>query len=282
MRIKRILGEPMLHFVLIGLALFAIYHRLSPYQPGDSRIVISQGVVDDLISQHVAVRGRPPSDRELRQAIDTYVREEILYREGAALGLDRDDAVVKRRVRQKLEVMAEENASSAAPTDAELTAYLAANKNKFMQPAMLTFEQIFVGHASSSPEIRLVAARVRDAVERGDNPERFGTASLLPQGMTNVPADLLARNFGDEFATALEQAPLGKWIGPIEGSFGSHFAKVTARTASWLPKLDDVRDKVVREWENERRQRARDQEYAKMRAKYQIDVEAQVPQGVRP
>src|SRR5512134_944902 len=279
MRIRRLLGEPMLHFVLIGIALFAAYNWLSPARSGGNRIVVTQGVVDDLITQHVAARGRAPSATELDHLVEAWVREEILYREGVALGLDRDDIVVKRRVRQKLEVMAEEDASTAAPTDADLAAYLSAHPDRFVQPALLTFDQIFVGHATAGPEVRLAVARVRDAVQRGDDLDRLGKSSLLPQRMTQVPADLVARDFGTAFVEALEHAPIGAWTGPIEGSFGSHFARVTARTPSWAPQLDDVRDQVVREWENARRQRARDEGYAKMRSKYDVGVEARDPDG---
>ena len=272
----------MLHFLLIGVALFVAYNRLSPGRSSANRIVITQNVVGDLITQHVAARGRPPSATELRHLIDAYVRDEILYREGVTLGLDRDDIVVKRRVRQKLEVMAEEDASTAAPTDADLAVYLSAHQDRFIQPAVLTFEQIFIGHATAGPEVRLAVARVRDALQRGDDLDRFGKASLLPQRLTQVPADLVARDFGNSFAEALEQAPIGTWTGPIEGSFGSHFARVTARTPSWVPPLEEVRGQVVREWENERRQRARDESYAKMRAKYNVGIEATVPGGEQP
>lgn len=282
MAIRRLLGEPMLHFLLIGIALFVAYNRLSPGRSSGSRIVISQGVVDDLVTQHVAARGRLPSDTELRHLIDAYVRDEILYREGVALGLDRDDIVVKRRVRQKLEVMAEEDASTVAPTDADLAVYLSAHQDRFVQPAVLTFEQIFVGHVTPGPEVRLVVARVRDAIQRGDALDRIGKASLLPQRVTQVPADLIARDFGTAFAAALEHAPIGRWIGPIEGSFGSHFACVTARTPSWVPQLEDVRDQVVREWENERRQRAREQGYATMLARYNVAIEATVRGSEQP
>src|SRR5512143_439772 len=148
MRIRRILGEPMLHFLLIGVALFAIYNRL-PGRSGVDRIVVTEGVVDDLVTQHVAARGRAPSPGELRHLVDAWVRDEVLYREGVTRGLDRDDLVVKRRVRQKVEVMAEEDASTAAPSDADLTAYLSAHQARFVQPAVLSFEQIFVGHGTS-------------------------------------------------------------------------------------------------------------------------------------
>src|SRR4029453_16614744 len=101
---------------------------MSPRESGGHRIVITQGVVDDLVTQHVAARGREPSSTELKHLIETYVRDEILYREGVKPGVDGDDIVVKRRVRQKIEMIAEEDASTRAPTDADLSAYLTANQ----------------------------------------------------------------------------------------------------------------------------------------------------------
>src|SRR6187399_2363653 len=153
MHIRKLLGEPMLHFLLIGIALFGAYRWMAPGDSGGRRIVISQGVVNDLVTQHVAARGREPSVVELNHLIESYVREEILYREGVRLGLDRDDIVVKRRVRQKIEMIAEEDASTGAPTDADLSAYLVANQARFVQPAILTFEQVFIGASTSGPDV---------------------------------------------------------------------------------------------------------------------------------
>src|SRR6185295_17567889 len=140
MRIRTLLAEPLLHFLLIGIALFGAYRWVAPSDSGGRRIVITQGVIDDLVTQHVAAKGREPSSTELSHLVESYVRDEILYREGARLGLDRDDIVVKRRVRQKIEVIAEEDAATRAPTDADLSAYLLANPARFVQPAILTFE----------------------------------------------------------------------------------------------------------------------------------------------
>src|SRR5512143_905389 len=105
---RKLLAEPMLHFVLIGITLFVAYKWLAPNSASRSRVVVTQAAVDDLITQHVSAKGRVPSPAELRHLVDSWVRDEILYREGVELGLDRDDIVVKRRVRQKVEVMAEE------------------------------------------------------------------------------------------------------------------------------------------------------------------------------
>ena len=280
MHLRRLLGEPMLHFLLIGIALFAAYQWMAPVDSDGRRIVITQGVVDDLVTQHVAARGREPSSTELRNLIESYVRDEILYREGVQLGLDRDDIVVKRRVRQKIELIAEEDASTRAPTDADLSAYLTANPARFVQPAALTFDQVFLGPSTAGPAVVHAVAVTGEALRRGADPQELGKPTLLPSRMTHTPADLVARDFGDAFAAALVKAPVGEWVGPIDSSFGTHYVRVSARTPAVNPPLGAVRDHVVREWENERRLRARTDAYAKMRSGYEVRIEAK-PQTER-
>jgi len=281
MRIRQLLGEPMLHFLLIGVALFAAYRWMSPDDSGGRRIVITQGVVDHLVTQHVAAKGRGPSSTELNHLIESYLRDEILYREGVRLGLDRDDIVVKRRVRQKLEVIVEEDASTRAPTDADLSAFLTANQARFVQPAILTFEQVFLGQPSSGPEVGRAVAVAREGLQRGVDPEKVGKPTLLPHRMTLTPADLVARDFGAGFATALEKLPVGEWAGPIDSSFGAHYVRVSDRTPAQAPQLAAVRDHVVREWEHERRERARNEAYTKMRGEYQVSIEPERATGRR-
>jgi len=276
MRIRKLLAEPMLHFLMIGIALFGAYRWTAPSDSGGRRIVITQGVVDDLVTQHVAVRGREPSARELNHLIDSYVHDEILYREGVRLGLERDDIVVKRRVRQKIEMIAEEDAATRAPTDADLSAYLLANQARFVQPAILTFEQVFIGESRSGPAVVQVVAVTREALRKGADSEQLGKPTLLPHHMTRTPADLVARDFGASFAAALEKVPVGEWVGPIDSSFGAHYVRVSDRTPAVAPQLAAMRDHVVREWENERRQRARRDAYTKMRGEYRVTIETEL------
>ncbi len=270
----------MLHFLVIGIALFTAYRWMAPGDSGGRRIVVTQGVVDDLVTQHVAAKGREPSSTELNHLIESYIRDEILYREGVRLGLDRDDIVVKRRVRQKIEMIAEEDASTA-PTDADLSAYLVANQARFVQPAILTFEQVFIGESTSGPGVVHAVAVTRKALWKGADAEELGKPTLLPHRITRTPADLVARDFGASFAAALEKVPVGEWVGPIDSSFGAHYVRVSDRTPAVAPQLADVRDHVVREWENERRQRARNDAYAKMRGEYTVSIETK-PSTERP
>src|SRR3954471_8928640 len=174
MRIRAVLGEPMLHFLLIGIVLFGVYRWVSPGDSSGRRIVITEGVVNDLVTQHVAAKGREPSSTELNHLVESYVRDEVLYREGVRLGLERDDIVVKRRVRQKIEMIAEEDASTRAPTDANLMESLTANQARFIQPAILSFDQVFIGESGSRPAVVRAVAIVREGLRSRTDPEKLG------------------------------------------------------------------------------------------------------------
>jgi len=172
--------------------------------------------------------------------------------------------------------MIAEEAAATAPTDADLSAYLAANQARFVQPAVFTFEQVFLGESRSGPAVVHVEAVTREALRRGADPEELGKPTLLPHRMTRTPDDLVARDFGASFVGALEHVPLGEWVGPIDSSFGAHYVRVSDRTPAAVPQLAAVRDHVVREWENERRQRARSDAYTKMRGEYQVSIETKL------
>jgi len=276
MRIRRLLHEPLLHFLLIGIALFVVHGMVAPPDRADT-IVVSEKIVDELAREHEVRWTRKPTDQELAGLVDAYVRDEILYREGLALGLDRDDAQIKRRVRQKFEVIAEEQGASEAPSDVDLNGYMTKNASRFTLPATVSFEQIFFDNVETPADVERAFAAARVAVARGADPSKLGQTSLLPNRVENTAQDLVARDFGAGFAQQIETAPLGQWSGPIASRFGAHLVRVTARTPAALPQLDRIRQVVAREWENERRANSRSDSYQKLRERYTVVIEAKRP-----
>ena len=273
MRMKRLFQEPILHFLLIGIALFVVHGQVSsPNRPGTS-IVVTVAMVDQMSREHEARWSRRPSEQELAGLVDAYVRDEILYREGLALGLDRDDALIKRRVRQKFEVITEEQGAREVPSDADLSAYVSRNAGRFHLPATVSFEQIFFDNGGSPADVERAVAAARVAIARGADPKRLGRAPMLPGHVEKTAQDLVARDFGAGFARQVETAPLGQWSGPIASSFGAHLVRVTARTPAALPKPEEIRRIVGREWENERRANARSETYQKLRDRYTVVIE---------
>jgi PPIC-type PPIASE domain len=275
--VRSVLREPILHFLLIGVVLFVAYGLITPVDKSGARIVVTQPMVDNLARQYQSLWSRPPSEQELAGLVDAYVRDEILFREGLALGLDRDDPVIKRRVRQKFEIMSEEQWAGAAPTDAELSAYLAQNAARFIQPARVSFEQVFFDGSQAVPVVERAVADARAALARGADPTRLGQPTMLPRRVDAAPLDLVARDFGAAFSEQLLKLPLGEWSGPQASGLGAHLVRVTARTPAALPPLQAVRQQVAREWENERRERSRNESYRQLRGRYAVVIEPKLP-----
>jgi len=273
-RIRRLLREPLFHFLLIGIALFVVHDQVAAPNRASKSIVVSEALVDQLAREYEARWTRKASDRELDALVEAHVRDEILYREGMALGLDRDDELIRRRVRQKFEVIAEEESARSMPSDADLEAYLTANAGRFIAPAKVSFEQIFFDAHGTPADLERAIDEARRALARGADPARLGQASMLPGRVEATAQPLVARDFGAEFARQLEAAPLGQWSGPIRSAFGAHLVRVTAREPAARPELDAVRQAVARDWEGERRESARDENYRKLRARYTVVIEA--------
>jgi hypothetical protein len=276
---RRVVREPLLHFLLLGLGLFLWFGRVAPDDDGARRIVVTQPQVDLLATQFAATWSRPATPMELRGLVDAYIRDEILYREGKALGLDLDDAVVKRRVRQKLDVIFEESLAQNPPTEADLAAYLREHPEAFRRPPVISFEQLYFGSGADSEERAAAAGK---ALGDGADPAGFGQATLLPGRMDDTPVDLVAREFGEQFAAKVAQLPLGQWSAPVISGFGVHLVRVQSLQAAELPSLAEVREVVAREWENARRQRAHDEALARLRQEYDVDVQARLPGSSPP
>lgn len=263
--------DPILHFLLIGGLLFWVYGRLAPMD--SERIVVTQAMVDELARQHQARWMRPATEKELANLVDAHVRDEVMYREGLTLGLDRDDPVIKRRVRQKLDVMFEEQLAAAAPSDTELSAHLARHAARFTRPASLSFEQIFFDGSAKEPTVEQAVAAAQGALARGVDVQALGQPTLLPRSVEQQPVDRVKRDFGAAFAERLNQLPEGVWNGPVASGLGTHLVRISARTPAVLPPLDEVRQQVLRDWENERRDRSREQSYRALRERYEVVVE---------
>lgn len=275
MKIRSLLREPLLHFLLIGMLLFLLYGKVTPPAADGNRISVNRTVIAALAGQFEATWSRPPTPVELSGLVDNYVRDEILFREGVALGLVKDDPVIKRRVRQKLEVLIEEEGQSGTPSDAELTAYLSMHAAEFRMPSVLSFEQVLFDPANYGDQLESALAASTAALNSGATPESQGRPSMLPSHVDKLPLDLVIRDFGDDFGKALESAPVGQWIGPIRSGFGVHLVRISERKPGYLPALEEVRKAVTREWENEQREAALASNYARLLKEYDVVIEGE-------
>lgn len=275
--IGRLLREPLLHFLLIGAALFLLYGALNRGQSDAPReIVISEARVEALAENFATVWMRPPTPVEIKGLLDDYVAEEVYYREAIAMGLDQDDTVIRRRLRQKMEFIAEDVAAAVEPADADLQAYLDRHADKFALPATLTFQQVYLSSERRGDAVRADAEKLLAELQAGRGPAdpiEAGDATLLPPTMEAASPQAIANTFGQEFAQQIDEAPVGQWSGPIVSGFGLHLVKVDERIAGKGPTLDEVRPIVLREWQSDHRREQNAVFLETLKSKYEIRVE---------
>ena len=275
--IRRLLREPLLHFLLVGAVLFVLYGVLNRGRSDAPRdIVISEARVEAIAESFATVWMRPPTAAELKGLIDDYVAEEVYYREAIAMGLDQDDTVIRRRLRQKMEFISDGIADLAEPTDAQLQAYLEQNPGKFAQPAQLTFRQVYLSAERRGDRVRADAEKLLAELQANAgrvDPAEAGDPTLLPATMEVASPQSIANAFGQEFAQQVDEAPVGQWAGPIESSFGLHLVRVDERAVGKAPTLAEVRPIVLREWQSDARREHNSSFLATLRAKYDVRVE---------
>jgi hypothetical protein len=213
---------------------------------------------------------RPPSENELQGAINDYIREEVLYRTGLSLGLDKDDTIVRRRIRQKMDFFLEDTVGE--PDGSELRAFFDANANKFRGEPRISFRQVFLSSKRSNPKAD-AEALLPQLVASGPNVEGGGDALLLPGTFGLTPLSQIDAQFGEGFASELSKVDPGHWAGPLKSAYGFHLVLVTTIEPSKLPPFEEVRDAVQREWFAARRATVLDDQYRKLQANYHVRVE---------
>lgn len=280
--LRKILSEPLLHFLLLGAAFFVLYQLVAPKLSADHKIVVTDATVAMLAQRYQSVWMRPPTMEELQLLMDNYIREEILYREGLALGLDRNDPVIQRRVLQKLDVLTEESSSLSAPTDAELDAYLQANAERYALPSTLSFEQVLFDPIRHGAALQAQLDAALAKLTAGADPASLGDSTLLPARAVSMPLDQVARDYGDDFAAAVQDLQVGSWQGPVRSGFGVHIVRIDSKSPGQVPSLAAVRAAVERDWENARRSEGREVYYQDLLKGYEIQIEADLSSAVVP
>jgi peptidyl-prolyl cis-trans isomerase C len=279
--LRRVLREPLVHFIALGAVLFAAYAALdggSTPAPTSNQIELTVGDLRQLEIAFASQWQRPPTADEMVGLVESRVREEILYREALALGLDKDDTIVKRRMAQKMEFLAEDVADAREPTPGELEAWFDQHTDQFAEPARVTFRHLYF-----SPDRRGAGAHddaVRALEKLGGTPEDspatkpLGDPFMFPDYLADRSSEQVAKDFGPSFARALFALPPGSWQGPIESGYGWHLIFLETSTPGRVPAFEEVEPEVRTSWNAEQHAQAWSRAYEKMRAKYQLVLPA--------
>jgi parvulin-like peptidyl-prolyl cis-trans isomerase-like protein len=269
--VTRLLREPLLHFLLGGAVLFGVYGSLQGGRSSSpTEVVVSRGQVRSLQMQFERLWQRPATRDELRGLVDGWVKEEIFYREGIAMALDRDDPIIRRRVGQKLEFILD-SAAPASPTDTELQSWLDAHPGDYQTEPTYSLRQVFFNPARHGDTLDGDIAAARRALESGNAIE--GDTTLLPPAMNAARATEVARVFGNEFAEGLAMTAIGGWHGPMRSAFGVHLVELSERRDGSRATLQDVRAQVERDLLHARTENAKAAVYERLRANYRVRID---------
>ena len=274
-RFHRLVQEPIVPFLIIGAGLFGLQGVLDAKAPeGGREIFISNDQAEAMVQTFARTWQRPPSQQELEHLFDDHVRTEVFVREAMALGLDRNDAIVRRRLRQKMEFVSHGEQPLTIPSDQQLQAHLEANPERFSSETRFSFQQVFLDPTKRGEQLNRDAEAMLLQLNQADavaDPSALGDplamASARWQGERR--SELLAQ-FGSTFTDALQQQPQGRWVGPISSAYGLHLVRVSSITPAELPPLDQVREGVLRDWQDVQRQNHKESYYRNLLARYSV------------
>jgi hypothetical protein len=271
-----ILREPLVHFMVIGAGFFLLWHFLGDrVTPHPDRIIITPGHVERLAQQWTKTHLRPPTAEELAGLVEQEIDEEVLYREAVAMGLDRDDLVIRRRLAVKMEFLTDDVAAVAIPTDEQLQAFLSQHPDKFNIEPLITFAQVYINRSQRGEGASAKAERVLTLLndKAGPDWQTLGDPLPLPNEYEAATEADVARLFGRAFPKKLSALPVGRWSGPVESGYGLHLVLVRKRTAGRLPPLNEVRDAALSEWRAAQRQELNANLHRQRRARYAVTVQ---------
>jgi hypothetical protein len=280
----KFLREPLLHFLFIGAAIYLLFGAFAETAPEetDKTIVVSAGEVEWMQTSWQKRWNRPPTPQELDGLIQQYIRETVLYREALTMGLNKHDQVIRRRLAMKLEFLAKDLVALTPPTDEELVAYFGAHQDRYQEPVLYTFTQIFFdpdkrGNATleDAEAIKATLMARGDAIEdAGALGDDFMLQSYYPE---KDPLEI-QKLFGSGFAASLMDLTPGQWHGPVLSGYGTHLVYVSSIREPSPPVFAQVLEQVVQDWTSEKSEELNEQFYANLRDNYTIVIEEPVAQ----
>ncbi len=248
MQFRGLLKEPLVHFLIGGALLFAFFAwRGEEVDPTSRTITITEKQVGQLAANWAQVWRREPSPQELDGLIRDYVKEEIYYREGLRLGLDQDDAIIRRRLRSKMEYLAAAEVENRAVDDAVLQAWYQKNQTRYAEGSRFSFDQIYL-MANDPDQAQARSKTMLADLAQGADWKGLGDPLSVARSMEEQDQSRIATDFGDAFASTLATLKGSAWQGPIQSGFGLHLVRVRKVTPGTLPPLASVRQRVENDW----------------------------------
>jgi peptidyl-prolyl cis-trans isomerase C len=276
--------EPLVQFLLIGTCIYGLYalYGTAPEGVANNTIVVDAARVESFVSQWEKRWNRPPTQPELDGVINTFVREEILYRQAIAMGLDEDDPVTRRRMAQKLEFLTSDIALFKEPTTAVLGKYFQDHRARYRDPDRITFRQVFFDPDrrgdSTLDDAADILAQLRTAGDPGSAAPESGDRLMSQASFNEATQREVQRQLGSGFAEAVMQLEPSQWHGPVLSGYGVHLVFVQEYQPAPQPKFEDVAQRVTEDWQKEQQEQFNADFYTSLKSRYEIEI-AEPPLG---
>ncbi len=271
---KKFYKEPLLHFLIIGVLIFTLFSIVNKEEDivSGNKIVVSTADIQRLSSNWAKKWNRPPTENELQGLVDSYIREEVYYREALALGLDKNDTILRRRLMQKMEFLSNDLAALNKPDETELNAFFLDNQEKYELPARVSFTHIYFSLDKRGAKVVEDAKSVLSGLDLPRAPE-LGDSFMMQYDFVKETPFEVERLFGKVFANQLFTLETNTWLGPIESGYGLHLVRISEKIDSSIQELALVIDKVRTDLMFERRQKMNKEIYEKFKERYEIVVD---------
>ena len=275
----KLLREPLVHFMFIGAVIYLLYGVFAEPVPeaADKTIVVTAGEVEWMQTAWQKRWNRPPTVAEFDGLMQQYIRETVLYREALTMGLNRHDQVIRRRLAQKLEFLARDLVALIPPTNEELQTYFDEHQDRYQEPVLYTFTQVFIdpdkrGDATldDAEVIKTSLITKGDAI---DDPGALGDDFMLQNYYPEKDPVEIQKLFGSGFTESLVELSPGQWHGPVLSGYGVHLVYISSVNEPPPPDFATVRERVVQDWTTDKGEELNEKFYASLREQYTVVIE---------
>lgn len=268
---KKLLKEPLLHFIFLGCLLFALYSIVNEQNESDSVILIDDFDMNNIIASWEMQWKRLPTDEELKSLVDLNIKQEIFYQEALKMNLDHNDEIIKRRLAQKMQFLSNDLAAISEPTDEELKKFYEANFENYLTPAVHSFYQIiFSPDNRNDPKNDAEKTLLKFKDVSFEEMKNKGDALPFPFFFENQDANEINRQLGLQFSETLETLKTNAWTGPIQSGFGYHLIYITDKIAPQKPDFENVKKDLMRDLEYENQKKLNEQLLQELKKNYKI------------
>jgi hypothetical protein len=271
---KKWYKEPLLHFLVIGVVIFAVFSIANKEEAavGGNKIVVSSAETERLSDAWSKRMNRPPTEIELQGLIEAFIKEEVYYREALLLGLDQDDTIIRRRLMQKMEFLSNDLAELNQPDESALNKYFLENQEKYRLHAQISFTHIYFSIDKRGAMALEDSKRVLAELDVPRAPERGDSFMMEYDFVQETPSEV-TRIFGSGFAERLFTLEINTWQGPVASGFGYHLVRINEKIDARMPELASVIEIVRTDFMFEQWQKINKEIYEKFKSRYEIVIE---------